>query len=100
MLVNGLNGGYVGEFNAVFRFFHPFNTFFDGLYVLCKCIALVDVLTRLILAGLHHACAVDVLHSCRGRRMLREILMPNWFGWPWRYRLVVTWGDHPRWRVQ
>jgi hypothetical protein len=32
--------------------------------------------------------------------MLREILMANWFGWARRYRIVVTWVDHPRWRVK
>ena len=39
-----------------------------------------------------HACAVDVSHSCRGRRMLREILMPNWFGWAFRYRSLANVG--------
>ena len=32
--------------------------------------------------------------------MLREILMTNWFGWARRYRIVVMWVDHPRWRVK
>jgi len=32
--------------------------------------------------------------------MLREILMANWFGWARRYRIVVMWVDHPRWRVK
>ena len=32
--------------------------------------------------------------------MLREILMAGWFGWAWRYRIVVMWVDHPRWRVK
>ena len=32
--------------------------------------------------------------------MLREIPLTGWFGWAWRYRIVVMWVDHPRWRVK
>jgi hypothetical protein len=32
--------------------------------------------------------------------MLREILIANWFGWAWWYRIVVMWVDHPRWQVK
>ena len=28
--------------------------------------------------------------------MLREIPLTGWFGWAWRYRIVVMWVDHPR----
>jgi len=55
----------------------------------------VSKINALVPESLMHACAVDASHSCRGRRMLRELLMPNWFGWAWRNRLVVTWVDHP-----
>jgi len=51
------------------------------------------------LQPLIHACAVDASRACRGRRMLREILIADWFGWAWRYRIVVMWVDHPQWRV-
>ena len=57
-----------------------------------KIIALVPEL-------LMHACAVDASRLCRGRRMLREILMPNGFGWAFRYRSLAKWVDHPRWQV-
>ena len=43
------------------------------------------------------ACAVDASRACRGRRMLREILLPIRFGWARPYRLVAMWVDHPRW---
>jgi hypothetical protein len=46
------------------------------------------------------ACAVDASRVCRGRRMLREIPLTFRFGWARRYRIVVTWVDHPRWRVK
>ena len=32
--------------------------------------------------------------------MLREIPLTGWFGWARRYRIVVMWVDHPRWRVK
>ena len=49
--------------------------------------------------SLMHACAVDASRACRGRRMKREILMANWFGWAFRYRSPAKWVDHPRWQV-
>ena len=32
--------------------------------------------------------------------MLREIPLTGWFGWAWRYRIVVMWVDHPQWWVE